>query len=637
MVLITLDTVRADHLHCYGDDNIKTPVIDGLARNGVLFEKAVAQTPLTEPSHASIFTGTNPNVHGVRDNGFALQPSSITMATILRDHGWNTAGFISAPVLQREFGFGQGFTTYDDQLWEDKDPNTNQPAASRPANITVDHAIRWLQSQGRKQPFFLWIHLYDAHQPYDPPAQFRKQYPADPYSAEIAFEDQQLGRFLKAVYQQSPANKTLVVLLSDHGEGLGQHGEDSHGVFLYDSTVRIAWIMTGPGIPAALRVQQQAREIDVLPTVLNLLGIKPLSAVQGTSMMPAFVGNAVPSTYSYEETLYPEIDMGWSKLLGIHTAHWMYVKAPEPELYDLDRDPRELHNVIRTHPKQYRAMDAQLKGLQLSGNSVTEKSEMNVVDSRTAEQLKSLGYIAAFSGSHFQSNRHAADPKDRVATLQLIRRIGGSDWEKLPSSTKAKLLLQALQKDSTNPFLYCTLGELYTQTGQYYAAQRTYLAALHMGIRSATLFSLLGDLYLHLGYREQATVFFEQAVQLNPRDVENQSNLGTAFLQAHRLTDAERQFRLALAIQPYAPAYNGLAIIAVYRNDDSTARQNFVDAIKLNPAYVAAQSNLGFLCLRTHDLSCARTAFEAVLNKAGPADSDFVPSAKTALASIPQP
>ena len=220
VVVITLDTVRADHLHCYGDNKIKTPTIDTLARNGVLFEKAVAQTPLTGPSHASIFTGENPNVHHVRDTGgFALQPSSVTLATILQRSGWDTAGFISSAVLNRQFGFNQGFAAYDDQIPETTDKITGQPAAARPANVTVDHAIRWLKQQSGK-PFMLWLHLYDAHEPYNPPAQFLKQYPNDPYDAEIAFEDQQLGRFMEVVGKKSPASKTLVLLLSDHGEGL---------------------------------------------------------------------------------------------------------------------------------------------------------------------------------------------------------------------------------------------------------------------------------------------------------------------------------------------------------------------------------------------------------------------------------
>jgi choline-sulfatase len=633
VVLITLDTVRADHLHCYGNNHVKTPVIDGLARSGALFEKAVTQTPLTEPSHASIFTGTNPNIHQVRDNGFALKPSSITLATILRRHGWNTAGFVSTTDLQREFGFNQGFNTYDDQIWEDSGANTNLPAASRPANITVDHAIQWLNTQSDK-PFFVWLHLYDAHEPYSPPPQFRDQYPNNLYDAEIAFEDQQLGRFLESVRQKSPFRKTIVVLLSDHGESLGEHGEYSHGVFLYDSTVRIAWIISGLGVPAGVRIRQQAREIDVLPTILDLLGIHPSSAIQGTSMVPAFFGKKVPSDYSYQETLYPKIDMGWSQLFGIHTAHWMYVRAPRPELYNLDHDPGERNNVIKTHPKIFRELEAQLKKVQLLGNGTPEQSALDGLDSQTMERLKSLGYIAPYSAAAPERDGNAADPKDRVDILRLIQKTLGPEWEKLPSFSKTTLLQQALQKDPTNPFLYYTLGEIYTQIGQYYAAQRIYLAALDKGIRSATLFSLLGGLYLHTGDRKEATGFFEQAVQFDPHDAENQSNLGTAYLRSDRLADAERQFRAALKIQPYAPAYNGLALIEENRNDINGARQDLAAAIQLDPHYLTAQYNLGFLCLQASNFPCARSAFKILLSRATPADSNLLPPARQALASM---
>ena len=252
------------------------------------YREAVTQAPLTDPSHASIFTGTNPNVHGVRDTGgFVLQPSSVTLAAILQRDGWDTGAFVSASVLKKSFGLNQGFSTYDDQMPGSNDGSGFQRAASRPANITVDHAVSWLNAQ-TKRPFFLWVHLYDAHEPYNPPPQFRKQYQGDLYDAEIAFIDQQLGRLLVAVNKKSPVGRTMIVLLADHGEGLGQHGEYSHGTFLYDSTLRIPWIMVGPAIPAGLRIQQQAREIDVLPTILNLLGGKASSAVQGTSMTPAF-------------------------------------------------------------------------------------------------------------------------------------------------------------------------------------------------------------------------------------------------------------------------------------------------------------------------------------------------------------
>ena len=210
---------------------------------------------------------------------------------------------------------------------------------------------------------------------------------------------------LDAVKQKSPDGKTLVVLLSDHGEGLGDHGEYDHGVFLYDSTVRIAWILSGPGVPAGVKVQQQAREIDLLPTVLDLMGGHASSNVQGTSLVPAFSGKTVPSNYSYEETLYPKINMGWSELRGIHTAHWMYVRAPRPELYDLDQDPGELNNVIDAHPKEYRELDAQLKRDSRLGDSGTETVAFKQMDQQTMNQLKSLGYTAGFCRNIFRSER----------------------------------------------------------------------------------------------------------------------------------------------------------------------------------------------------------------------------------------
>jgi choline-sulfatase len=627
VVLITLDTVRADHLHCYGNDKIKTPVIDGLARSGVLFEKAVAQTPLTQPSHASIFTGTNPNVHHVRDNGFVLQPSSVTLATILHRRGWDTAGFISASVLKSQFGFNQGFATYDDQMPKATDMFMGQPVAARPANITVDHAINWLNAQSGK-PFFVWLHLYDAHQPYNPPPQFREQYPKNPYDAEIAFEDQQLGRFLDAVRKKSPASKTLIVLLTDHGEGLGQHGEDGHGIFLYDSTVRIAWIMAGPGVPAGVHVQQQAREIDTLPTILDLMGEKASSVVQGTSVVPAFSGNTVPTTYSYEETLYPKINMGWSELRGIHTTHWMYIRAPRPELYNLDHDPGELNNVITAHPKEYRELEAQLKQLNQMGDGNTETVVTNRMDQQTLNQLKSLGYVGGSSGGNIELNGKGADPKDMLNVLLIFDSAMGLDGKKLSPTRKIALLQQAIQQDRTNPYLYSALSDQYRLAGQNDLALQACLTALHHGLQNKMILSRLGDLYLHAGHPREAILFFQQAVKLNSFDAQNQSNLATAYMHNGQLADAERTFRLIISSQPYAPAYNGLGIIALNRHDFATARTNFDHALQLDPDNLEAEYNLGIACAQTHDIPCARTAFQAFLVKTSPADQNLAPQAE---------
>jgi arylsulfatase A-like enzyme/Flp pilus assembly protein TadD len=631
VVLITLDTVRADHLHCYGNEKIKTPNIDALAASGVLFEKAVAQTPLTQPSHASMFTGENPNVHNVRDTGgFALQPSSVTMATILQRHGWGTAGFISASVLTRMFGFNQGFATYDDQL---EHRNPKDPVSTRAADVTADHAIRWLQQQSGK-PFFLWVHLYDAHFPYDPPAEFRKQYPQDPYDAEIAFEDQQLGRVLNAVKQKSPAGNTLIVLLSDHGEGLGDHGEYDHGVFLYDSTVRIAWIMSGPGLPAGVRVQQQAREIDLLPTVLDLLGGQPASSVQGTSLVPAFSDKTVPSNYSYEETLYPKINMGWSELRGIHTAHWMYIHAPRPELYDLDQDPGELNNVIEAHPKEYRELEAQLKKASRLGDSGTETVALKQMDQQTMDQLKSLGYAAGFSAPSFQLNGKGDDPKDHLATLQTLHLVDLSGGGAAAIQHNIQLLQDALKQDPSNPTLYESLADKYGAAGQYAQAIQVCQQALHHTALNGMILSRLANLYLRTGNLKEAISYYQQAEQQNPLDVEGQNDLATAYLQSGQLANAERVFHWVLAIQPYAPAYNGLGIIADKRNDVAGARANFEKAVQLSPTYVEGQLNLGIICNQAHDIPCARTAFRAFVANAPKNYGPELDQAKAALAHM---
>ena len=631
VVLITLDTVRADHLHCYGNEKIKTPNIDALAARGVLFEKAVAQTPLTQPSHASMFTGENPNVHNVRDTGgFALQPSSVTMATILQRHGWDTAGFISASVLTKLFGFNQGFATYDDQL---DHRNSRDPVSTRAADVTADHAIRWLQQQSGK-PFFLWVHFYDAHFPYDPPAEFRKLYPQDPYDAEIAFEDQQLGRVLDAVKQKSPAQKTLIVLLSDHGEGLGDHGEYDHGVFLYDSTVRIAWIMAGPGVPAGVHLQQQAREIDLLPTVLDLMGGHASAAVQGTSLVPAFFGKTVPSNYSYEETLYPKINMGWSELRGIHTAHWMYIRAPRPELYNLDQDPGELNNVIDAHPKEYRELDAELKKASRLGDSETETVAFKQMDQQTMNQLKSLGYTAGFSGTSFNLNGKGDDPKDHLATLKALHLVDTSGLSAADTQRDIQLLQDALKQDPSNPTLYESLVDKYEAAGEYAQAMQICQQALHHTALNGMILSRLANLYLRTGNLTEAISYYQQAEQQNPLDIESQNDLATAYLQSGQLANAERVFHWVLAIQPYAPAYNGLGIIADKRNDVAGARANFEKAVQLSPNYVEGQLNLGIVCNQAHDIPCARTAFRAFVANAPKDYGPELEQAKVALAHM---
>ncbi|HTU51807.1 MAG TPA: sulfatase-like hydrolase/transferase [Acidobacteriaceae bacterium] len=636
IVLVTLDTVRADHLHCYGNAKIKTPTIDALAGSGVLFEKAVAQAPLTLPSHASMFTGTNPNVHHVRDTGgFVLQPSSVTMATILRQHGWNTAAFVGAIVFKRVFGFNQGFSVYDDRM----PGSSSGEGMMRNAGVTVDHALAWLNAQPEQpdKPFFVWLHFYDAHQPYiPPPAEFQRQYPGDTYDAEIAYMDQQLGRFVNAVKKRSPAQNTLFIVLSDHGESLGDHGEYEHGVFLYDSTVRIAWLMAGPGIPAGVRVWQQARTIDLLPTVLDLLGGHASPAVQGTSLVPAFVGKPVATEYSYEETMYPKFIMNWAPLRGIHTAEWMYVRAPKPELYDLKTDPAELHNVIDAHPKKYRELDEQLK--LLIGNNGTETVVSQQMDEQTMQKLRSLGYLGGSSQQSASLDSAGADPKDQVEILKLLHQAKDTPAGEMSSSRRVELYREALKKDPSNPALYYALGDEYQNMGQNEANLQLCLDALHHGVSGPMILSRLGHLYLSKGNAQQAIAYYEPAVKMDPTDVGTIDGLAAAYSANGQLAEATTEFQRALAIEPYIPAYNGLGLVAVKQHDFITARQNFERAIQIDPKDAESQLNLGVLCMQTGDASCGRTAFHAFLANASPVQyRDMIPRVQYALRTVLAP
>ncbi len=613
LVLITIDTLRADRLHCYGNDQIETPALDRLAQKGVLFENAVAQVPLTPPSHASIFTGTYPTVHHVRNTGgFVLQPSSVTLATILQQQGWNTAGFIGASVLKKYFGFNQGFAVYDDQMPKPEKSQEEREYPERRAVKVVDHALEWLNTQSGK-PLFVWLHLYDPHEPYSPPEPFHQKYHDNLYDGEVAYTDQQIGRFLDAVEKKSPPEQTLIVALADHGESLGEHGEYNHGVFLYDSTLRIPFLIAGPGVPAGVRVKQQVRTIDVLPTILDLMGGKPPDACQGQSLAPAFTGKQLPAVYSYAETLYPKINMGWAELRAIRTAHWKYIRAPKPELYDLTRDPGETTNVIDSHPNEVHELDARLKALT---PAAAEKVSSIPGDPRTMAQLKSLGYLSGYAARELELTGKGPDPKDHTATLKALQVTLGPGSNKIPPSRRIDLLRQAVAADPANPTLYFYLGGEYEKTGRYDQAQSVYEEAIGKNIRNGRLYSRIGDLCLRKGDKNQAIAAYEKAAQYNPADYESQVNLATAYLEKGKVEDADRVFRWVLTTEDYAPAHNGLGLIAIQRRDAATARAEFERAVALDPDLVEAQLNLGLIYKMAGDIPRAKVCFEAFLAKA---------------------
>ena len=604
LLLVTIDTLRPDRLGCYGYSQIETPNLDKVARQGVVFENAVAPTPLTAPSHASMMTGVYPTVHKVRNTGgFVLSASQAKLAKILQDQGWDTAAYVGSSVLKGRFGFNQGFAVYDDEMPTSKSGSALAEPERRAGEV-VDRAVKWLDTQSGK-PFFLWVHVYDPHIPYDPPDPFREKYRDRPYDGEIAYTDQQLGRLFDTVARKSRPGNTLIAVLSDHGESFSEHGEYTHGVFLYDATLRIAFLMSGGGIPAGLRVKQQARTIDLLPTVLELMGSKTPPGIQGTSLAPAFRGKEVPTAYAYAETLFPKFNMGWAELRAMRTNRWKYVRAPRPELYDLAQDPAETTNVIASHAAESQELESQLKAV----SAGSEKVASAPMDPATMKQLRSLGYMGGASPQGAELTGKVTDPKDRLDVLRLLHLAVHSG---APPGERVSMLRKAIAEDPTNPTLYNNLGNLYAETGRPAEAMKLYQDALHKGVSPAWLYSRLGSLYLRQGNKADAIAALEVAARLNPSDYESLENLAVAYRAAGRIPDSERVLTSILnSGEEYAPAYNELGMAAYQKGDPAAAQGYFEKAAKLDPTY---QLNLARFYKMAGDNVRARAAFEAFLS-----------------------
>jgi arylsulfatase A-like enzyme len=404
LVVITLDTMRADRLPSYGFSGVATPAIDRLAADGVVFEQAFAAVPLTLPSHTSLMTGLLPVRHAVRDNASPpLRADVDTLAEILRGRGFSTAAFVASAVLSGDRGLAPGFETYQDP------PRGCDGMARmrRPAAEVVDEAIGWL-SDRPAAPFFLWVHLFDAHQPFELPADYTRLY-AEPYLGAIAYQDAHIARLLAQLDRTGHLEKTLIVLAGDHGESQGDHGEDAHGLFVYQKVLHVPLIVRGPAIRPH-RVAAVTRVIDVFPTVLDLFGIEPQPS-DGLSLVPLIEGAADDGREVYAESMYPR-RFGWAGLASLRADRYKLISAPRPELYDLDADPAERRNLFGDRPVVAEAMSRRLREL-VSAEEISVETE-NAVDAALAERLASLGYVASGAARTAADPSTEVDPKDRV-------------------------------------------------------------------------------------------------------------------------------------------------------------------------------------------------------------------------------
>src|ERR1700687_2405808 len=437
IILITVDTVRADRMGFLGSKLGLTPNLDTLARESVVFTHAYSQVPLTAPSHATILTGTYPQFHQVNDFQVPLAQDLPYAPAILREHGYSTSAFVGAMVLDPHAGFARGFErgfdTYDASFHQARPGEDRYHSTERRGDEVVAHALAWLNQHPRGR-FFMWLHLYDAHDPYEPPEPYKSRYAAAPYDSEIAYADSALGKFLSDLRTRGIYDGALIAVMADHGEALGEHGEDTHGFFLYDETIHVPLLIKLPGAASTgKKIENQVGLVDVLPTILQAVKIPVPPEVQGESLLGMLMPKPVPAERTgtsstldasadrpaYAETDYPQRAYGWSPLRALRTGKYLYIKAPRQELYDQSADPKAEHDLSSASTAVTSTLAGQLDAFRQKTSSSRE-APTPVVDPEAQEELAALGYVASSGNvSSSGSKESGADPKDKIEIVSL--------------------------------------------------------------------------------------------------------------------------------------------------------------------------------------------------------------------------
>ncbi len=545
IILITVDTLRADRLEAYGYAGTPNPAVNALAEDGVLFEQVIAQSPLTLPSHCSILTGTFPYHTGVRDQaGFSLKPEHLTLAERLRSQGYRTAAFIGSSVLNAGTGLDQGFDLYWDL------PEQGPP--ERRGGEVMNRALEWMSSQGDGK-FFTWIHLFDPHSPYGAPEPFGGRYRARPYDGEVAYVDSLTGDLVRHLKRLRLYDRTLLVFTSDHGESLGEHGESSHGMFLYDATVRIPLILKAAASTWKGKViREQVRGVDIAPTILQLAGLRVDDRIQGRGLLSLIRGRwNQPELAAYSETYYPYYHFQWSPLFSMRARGFKYIDAPQPELYELASDAGERRNIIGERPSMAAYLKETLEGeYQKFSAGRDEPPQPEQMDRATIERLKSLGYLGFASGTaKLPSTEGLADPKDRIGLYELLQQAFQDSEEGRLIESNSKLRKVVAQEEGLiDAHLYLGLNSV--RMGQFSDAVEAFQAVLRRDPGNLMALYNLSLSYLNQGRPEAAVPGLERTLQLDPEDVTARVALGRAYQLIGRLDDAVDALEKAVAARP---------------------------------------------------------------------------------------
>ena len=611
LLLITLDTMRADYMSLNGSKHVQTPNLDRLARGGVNFTRARAPVPLTLPSHASILTGNYPPTHGVRDNGgFRLPVDQRTLAEVLEDHGYETSAFVGAFVLDRRFGLSRGFHVYDDRTWSDISMLENLEA-ERNADAVYGAFSRWLKNTDGKKPLFAWVHFYDPHAPYTPPEPFKSRYADHPYAGEVAYVDEAVGKILLALEERGMTERTLVAIVGDHGEGLGEHDEKSHSVLIYNSTLHVPMLIYKPGlVPVGRVVPDLTSIIDLAPTLLDYLGISDRLG-RGASLRSLMEGKETEEDrVAYGESLYPSLNLGWSALKGLESERYRFILAPTLELYDLESDPGEKKNLAATRGEIVKGMTSRLEEL-LENMGAEESRSSQTIDPETQAMLRSLGYI---SGSKPPSSSSVADPKDKMDVWNQIQ-LGTLLFGQEQYRSALETLLPALTSEQDNPMVYEYIGSCHMRLEQWSEAETVYRQALGRGLESPDFHLNLGLVYFHRKDLAKAEKELELALAMDSLSVEAHYRLGEVHRTAKRYETAIEQYRHALEINPsYVYALNGLGMTLATIGRNNEAFDAFQTMVSVDPNGPRGYFNLGALLERMRRREEALEAYHAFLS-----------------------
>jgi arylsulfatase A-like enzyme/Flp pilus assembly protein TadD len=544
VLLITVDTLRADRLGFAGYEPAETPILDAFAGDGVVFENAISSAPVTLPSHASLMTGRYPPGHGALDNAYYSLPDDVpTLATVLRTAGYETAAIVGAYVLHGQFGLDAGFDRYDDFFRQPR-PDEWEPRERRAGEVSA-RAGEWLAGRKNDRPFFLWVHMFDPHSPYDPPPPFNSRFAARPYDGEIAYTDRAIGTLLESLDGAGFGDRTMVVVTADHGEGFGDGGEKTHGLLLRTSTLRVPLLLRAPGVlPAGRRVEGLVSTVDLMPTVLDLLGVDTPTGVDGSSIAGAIRTGRAEGRRAYSETRLPANIFGWSMLAGSRNDRWAWVRGPIPELYDLDSDPGQTRSLHAERPEKASDLDRDVERvLGASRGGTTARA----LSSEEVDALRALGYAYGSEAP----KPSGADPKER---LPLWNRFDGlrDVFEAGRYAEAAIGLEELLNEDPGNYEARTLLGRALVRAGRVEEGLREFQALLEAGRARGRTGAIFAHALTDAGHPEEAETLLRVLCRSEPEDVDHPFNLGVLLLKQGRWKEARAAYEEAHRLGPEA-------------------------------------------------------------------------------------